>query len=121
MKNKPITESLSELNVVIKSFIKAHADLLKVKLLEKVTKSGTYFLTVILGVVIAASILLLLTFAFSFWYGEVMGNIYEGFLISAGFILFLGVLLYLLRHQIFTNNIIRNIGNILFNEEDEEH
>jgi hypothetical protein len=64
--------------------------------------------------------LLLLTFSFSFWYGNMYGTIYEGFLISSGIYAFLGILIYLLRRPIFSNNIIRNIGMILFLRDDDD-
>ncbi len=119
MKNRSLAESFSELSGVIKSYVDARIRLWKISLLEKLAKTGTYFFSMIIGVVVIASILLLLVFAFSFWYGEVFGNTYEGFLISAGFYAVIGILVFLFRRTIFTNSIIGNIGKILFTEDED--
>lgn len=120
MENNSLKENLSELNTIIKSYIEAKIDLWKVLLLEKVTKIGTYFFTVISVLITFLFTLLFLTFAFSFWYGNTVGNITIGFLISAGFFLFLALVVYWLRKPLFSNNIIKNIGAIIFSDEEEE-
>jgi hypothetical protein len=120
MENNSLKENLSELNTIIKSYIEAKIDLWKVLLLEKVTKIGTYFFTVIAVLVTFLFTLLFLTFAFSFWYGNAYGNITVGFLISAGFFLVLALLIYRLRKPLFSNNIIKNIGSIIFSDDEEK-
>jgi hypothetical protein len=120
MENNSLKENLSELNTIIKSYIEAKIDLWKVLLLEKVTKIGTYFFTVIAVLVTFLFTLLFLTFAFSFWYGNAYWNITVGFLISAGFFLVLALLIYRLRKPLFSNNIIKNIGSIIFSDDEEK-
>lgn len=120
MENNSLKENLSELNTIIKSYIEAKIDLWKVLLLEKVTKIGTYFFTVIAVLITFFSILLFLSFAFSYWYGNTFGNMTVGFLISAGFFLLLALLLYGLRKPLFSNNIIKNIGSIIFSDDEDE-
>ena len=120
MKNNSLTKNLSELNIIIKSYLEARLNLLKVILLEKVTKIGTYFFTSFFVMVTFLFTLLFLAFAFSFWYGNTYGRISEGFLISAGFFLIVAVLLYVLRKPLFSNNIIKNISSIIFSEEENE-
>jgi len=116
----PLAENISELTEIMKKYIAARMDLIKVTLLEKVTRSGTYFFSFTVIIFIVFAVLLLLTFAFSFWYGENVGEIYGGFLIAAGFYLILGIILYLLRGPIFSNNIIKNLASIIFAENEEE-
>ena len=120
MENNSLKENLSELNTIINRYIEAKIDLWKVLLLEKVTKIGTYFFTVIAVLVTFLFTLLFLTFAFSFWYGNAYGNITVGFLISAGFFLVLALLIYRLRKPLFSNNIIKNIGSIIFSDDEEK-
>lgn len=120
MKDNSLAENFTELRDILKKYLDARIKLWKILLLEKLTKAGTYILTILVFVVVLASLLLLLLFAFSFWYGNVYGNIYYGFLISAGFYVLVGVLLFLLRRPIFSNNIIRNLGKIFFSEDKEE-
>ena len=120
MENNSLKENLTELNTIIKSYIEAKFDLWKVLLLEKVTKIGTYFITVISILITFLFTLLFLTFAFSFWFGNTYGNITAGFLISAGFFLILALVIYRLRKPLFSNNIIKNIGSIIFSEDEKD-
>ena len=114
MKNKSLVENFSELNAVVKNYVEARIELAKAQLLEKITRVGTYFMSLIVSVVVIASMLLLLTFSFSFWYGDLYGNVYEGFLIAAGFYAVTGIVIYLFRQSIFANHIVRNVGRIFF-------
>ncbi len=121
MKDKTLTENVSELNHVIKRYIEARMDLWKINLLEKITKTGTYFYTSVLVILALSFVLLFATFAFSYWYGKEYGNIAGGFLISAGFYVVLGIIIYLLRRPIFSNNIIRNISAIIFSDDERKN
>ena len=121
MKNKTLSESFSELNDVLKSYLAARIKLWKVLMLEKATKAGTYTFTTLVVLISLFSCLLFLGFAFSFWYGETQGSISTGFLISAGFSLLVMFLIYLLRRRIFSRNIIRHSKDFLFDENDITH
>jgi hypothetical protein len=120
MKNTSLAESLSELKEVVIEYLDARIGLAKAILLEKLSKIGTYFLTAMAIIIVIASMLMLLIFAFSFWYGNYYGNIYQGFMISAGFYLLVGIVIFIFRRTIFSNNIIRNVGRILFTEENDD-
>lgn len=119
MKNTELSEYLSELKEVLGRYIDARVDLAKAVFLEKTSKIGTYFLTSITAILITASLLLLLAFAFSYWYGHNIGDIYVGFLIAAGFYLIIGIIILLLRRKVFTNSIIKNVGKIIFSDESD--
>jgi hypothetical protein len=121
MGNQTITENFSELSSSVRKYIQAHIDLLKVRLLEKLVKIGTYFFSLVTLILILAFILISLTFAFSFWYGQVYGNLVGGFLISAGFYLLMAILVIIFRKKLFTNNIIRNLSQILFSDDENEN
>lgn len=116
MRDTALVEHIDKLKGALESYIEARIDLAKANLLEKISKSGTYFLTACIIILVLAAFFLLLAFAFSFWYAHAGGEIYVGFLIAAGGYLLIGVLLYLLRRRIFTNNIIRRLGKVVFSE-----
>ena len=97
MKNTALEQQVTELKTVLTSYLEARLDLGKAIMLEKMSKIGTYFLSVMSGVIVIASFLLLIAFAFSFWYGSALGSIHVGFLISAGFYILVGILLFLFR------------------------
>lgn len=121
MKNKTLSENLSELNDVLKSYLAARAKLWKILLLEKITKAETHLFTTLVVMISVFSCLLFLGFAFSFWYGETRGSFATGFLISAGFSLLLMALIYLLRKRIFARNILKHNKDLLFNEDEKDN
>ncbi len=120
MEKNPLSENLTEITAAVKSYINARIDLLKLTLLQKITKAGTFMLTFVSVLVSLFSVMIFLMFAFSFWYGQKTGNLAQGFLISAGIFLILLVLIYLLRRVIFSNTLVKIFSNILFSDEDQK-
>ncbi|WP_462281228.1 hypothetical protein [Salinivirga cyanobacteriivorans] len=119
MKDTVLIEHISKLKVAIESYIEARIDLAKATLLEKISKAGTFFLTSFTLIMVVAAFLLLLAFAFSYWYAEAVGKIYTGFLIAAGSYMLIGLLAYLFRRKLFTDNIIKTIGKIVFSDKEK--
>ncbi|NBC82198.1 MAG: hypothetical protein GVY19_02340 [Bacteroidetes bacterium] len=120
MKGKTLSDNFAELNEIVRSYLNARYDYLRILILEKLTKIGTYFITTLSLVTIFLFVLLFLTFAFSFWYSQHVGEISEAFLICAGFYLILGIIVYALRKPLFSGSIVRNISDILFPENEDE-
>lgn len=120
MDNKSLSENFAELNEAIKGYIDARIRYLKVLLLEKTTRAGTFFFSSVVILVTLLAFLIFLGFAFSFWYAEKGGSLWIGFLITAGFDLLLTLVFYLFRKIIFARSIIRNIRELLFPEKEEE-
>jgi hypothetical protein len=120
MKNKSLTENLAELNDIVKQYINARIRLLQVTLLDKFVRGGTFIVTTVIIAMAVAFILLLLTLAFSYWYGENYGSIVEGLLISAGFYAVLTLVIYWLRKPLISNAIVKGCSEMFFNEQDEE-
>ncbi|MCB2197225.1 MAG: hypothetical protein KQH79_15300 [Bacteroidetes bacterium] len=119
MKNTSLEKQVTELKSVLMSYLEARLDLGKAVLLEKMSKIGTFFLTIMSFVIVIASFLLLLAFAFSYWYGNTHGSVHVGFLISAGFYVLVGIILFVFRKPLFSNSIIQNLGKVLFDKESE--
>ena len=117
-KNRSLTENLRELNEVIKRYISARIRLFQLVMLDKFAKAGTFLITSVLVIISGAFILLLLTLAFSYWYGKTYGSLAQGFLISAGFFVLVTLIIYWLRKSFITNIIIRVMSE-LFNNQDE--
>ena len=120
MEKNPLSENLAEITAAVKSYINTRIDLLKLTLLQKITKAGTFMLTFVSVLVSLFAVLIFLMFAFSFWYGQETGSLAIGFLISAGVFLILLVLIYLLRRVIFSNTLVRIFSHILFSDEDQK-
>ena len=119
MEKNALSENFAEITSAVKRYINARFDLLKLTLLQKITRAGTYFLTFVSVLVSVFSLLIFIMFAFSFWYGQKTGHLAEGFLISAGFFMVLLILVFLLRKHIFSNPLVRIFSHILFSDEDQ--
>ncbi len=120
MKNKTLTDSFDRVNHAVSSYIDARLNLLKIQFLEKVTRVGTYFLSSVFSILALFLVLLMLGLAFSFWYGEYHGNIVHGFLISAGIFFLIFLVAFLFRKSIFSDQIVRNVSGIVFEEDEDE-
>jgi len=119
MKNNLLSENLSELGDLVKSYIEARISLWKVLLVEKLTKIGTYFLTMVSIMMFVIIAFMFSAFAFSYWYGNTYGRTSEGFLISAGFFVILTIVIFIFRRSLFSNNIVKNIASIIFSDNEK--
>ena len=119
MAKTDLLENFSGITETLKTYIGTKLDLLKLGLLQKSTRAGTYLLTFISVILSIFAIAIFLMFSFSFWYGDVTGNLSQGFLISAAFFLFILLLIYLLRKVIFSRSLIKVFSQILFNEDEK--
>ena len=119
MEKNALSENFAEISSVIKKYVNARIDLLKLTLLQKITRAGTFMLTFVSVLVSLFAVLIFLMFAFSFWYGERTGSLSTGFLISAGVFAILLILVLLLRKVIFSNTLVRVFSHILFSDDDQ--
>lgn len=120
MKDKSLIENMHELGDVIKNYVEARIDLWKLGIVEKIAKIGTYLISTIVISIIILIALVLLTLSFTSWYGETYGSPSEALLISAGFYIFLGIILFLFRKQLLTDRIVKNIAEILFADDEKD-
>ncbi len=120
MDNRTLSESFSELSEVVQKYVDARMRYWKLIMLEKSTRATTFLFTSVVVLVLMLSGIIFLGFAFSFWFAEVYGSLWIGFLISAGFSLLLLLVAFFLRKHIFSRNIIRNLRKLIFPEEEEK-
>jgi uncharacterized membrane protein YqjE len=120
MSDKNLSENLTELTAIVKSYLETYTKLLKVELLEKLAKCGTLLFSSIVLLLISMFVLFFLCFSFSYWYGETYGSFAIGFLISAGFYVLLGLTVCLFRKPLIGGRIIRSLSAILFNQKSNE-
>jgi hypothetical protein len=119
MAKTDMLENFSEITDVLKNYIGAKVNLLKLGLLQKITRAGTYLLTFFSVILSIFAITIFLMLSFSSWYGDVTGNLAHGFLISAAFFLFILFLIYLLRKVIFSRNLIKGFSQIIFTDDED--
>jgi hypothetical protein len=120
MAKNDLSESLSEIRSIINEYLNARLDLIKLSLLQRITRAGTYLLTFVSILVSVFAMTIFLMFSFSYWYGDNYGSHAGGFLISAGFYLLLLILIYTLRKIVFSRNIIKIFSNIIFNDDEND-
>jgi hypothetical protein len=69
--------------------------------------------------ILAMFLLLFLSMAFVFWFGDVVGPFWLGTLIVTAVYVLGGVVIYLRRHEIFINPLVSQLTKILMEEKDE--
>jgi hypothetical protein len=117
MKKGQFIDSFNDILDTAKAYGNTQRILLKLYLVEKISRTGTMFLTSVIAGIILGIFLAFLTFAFSFWYGETYGSLSTGFLISAGFYLVLFIVFLLLRRTIIENKVVQKATDIFLEEE----
>lgn len=78
---------------------KTTVELVKLKVLDISSDVISSFIPISIAIMLFASFLLFLSLAMSFWLGEIVGNIYYGFFIVAGFYCFLAIIFHLFMYR----------------------
>ena len=119
MAQKKISENFSSMTENIKDYVNLRIDLVKLVFTEKIAKFTSFFLIAIIFFILAMFLLLFLSFAFVFWFGDEIGPMWLGALIITGFYVLCGILIYVLRHRLFINPLVSHLTQILMEEKDE--
>ena len=114
-----ISDNFSMLTENLKDYVNLRIDLAKLILTEKIAKLASFFLIAVIFFILAMFLLLFLSLAFVFWFGDEIGPAWLGTLIITAVYIFGGVLIYLKRHQFFINPLVSNLTKILMEENDE--
>ena len=108
--NAKLIESLLEKAA---DYGKTSFDLIKLKALDKTTDAVSSFIPHSFVFVILAIFLIFLNLGLAFWLGEILGNIYFGFFVVAGFYGIVGIVLHLFLHKwikrVICNYLIKNV------------
>ncbi len=102
---KPVSDAGNELKRYINLKV-SHAGLL---LNRRLSDFASQLVTMLVLVGIFAMILLMLSFAFVFWYGTEAGTYYHGFLIISLLYMIFGLIIYYFREPLLMNPIIRKL------------
>ena len=120
MARRNLTRNLGELIDILKIYLTRRVDLIKLNVLEKISLVGSYFLTSVFLLVIAAFCLLFVSFAFVFWYANNFGSLSTGFLIVAVVYIIFGVIIFVFRRTLITKPIVRILSDIIFSDNPKE-
>jgi hypothetical protein len=80
-------------------FAKTSLELAKLKALEKTSDVVSSIIPHSVFLVLLASFLIFLNFGFAFWLGEILGEIYFGFFVIAGFYGITGFIIHFFMHK----------------------
>jgi len=114
-----ISDNFSLLTDNLKEYVNLRIDLAKLILTEKIAKLASFFLIAVIFFILAMFLLLFLSLAFVFWFGDEIGPAWLGTLIVTAVYILGGVVIYLKRHQFFINPLVSNLTKILMEEKDE--
>ena len=78
---------------------KTTVELVKLKALDKTSDIVSSVIPHAIVLVLLISFVIFLNLGIAFWLGEILGKIFYGFLIIAGFYLLLGIILYFLMYK----------------------
>lgn len=120
MSDKSLSKNVSEIFDIIRGYLNARVDLWKLTLLERISLIGSFFISSVILILIAAFGLLFFSFAFAFWYGNNYGDLAAGFLIITIVYVVLGIIFYLLRKSLIVRPVIRSLSAIIFAEDEYE-
>ena len=113
-----ISDNFSMLTENVKDYINLRIDLAKLILTEKIAKLASFFLIAVIFFILAMFLLLFLSMAFVFWFGEI-GPAWLGALIVTAVYILGGIFIYVRRHQVFINPLVSHLTKILMEEKDE--
>ncbi|MCX6241527.1 MAG: phage holin family protein [Bacteroidetes bacterium] len=119
MESNRISDNVSSLTENVKDYINLRIDYIKLILTEKIAKLASYFLISVIFFILANFLLLFISFAFVFWYGEEVGPTSTGALIVVAFYFIMGCVIYWMRHILFINPMIKRLAKIIMEDEDE--
>jgi hypothetical protein len=83
----------------VKAYATVSVKLTKLKALEKISDVISTLIPHTLTLAMIGLFLLFLNLGLSFWLGEILGKVYYGFLLVAGFYGFVGLMMHLILHK----------------------
>ncbi|HQO49636.1 MAG TPA: hypothetical protein PK939_04355 [Bacteroidales bacterium] len=105
-----LSDEISNLTADLKMYLNLRLNLIGLLLSKRIATLSSILLTVIIITGLASMIILMLSFAFVFWFGHHVGTYYQGFLVMAGVYTLLGVIVFLGRKKFFVDPVIHKIN-----------
>jgi len=93
------TKSIESLLESVVEYGKTTYELAKLKTLDKTSDVASSIVPHAIVFVLVASFMLLLNFGLAFWLGEILGKIYFGFFVVAGFYVITGLVIHFFFHK----------------------
>ncbi len=124
MSFEDISQSFTQIQKELSNQINLRTQLAGLLLSRKMAGIASQLITMLIIAGLFSMILLFLSFAFVFWYGEQVGTYYHGFLMISLVYTLLGVVVYLNRKKLFLDPIVKKMNEkghlAIKNEENPE-
>jgi hypothetical protein len=118
MDQERIEKNISKTVESLKQYVNLKAELYSLIVIERSAKILARVIILLILTMLLFFFLLFISFAFVHWFGATTGSNIFGYLIVAAFYLILGLLIYLMKKQLFLDPLLRGITSI-FNEEED--
>jgi uncharacterized membrane protein YqjE len=120
MEKAPFADNISEVIDVSRKYIDAHIDLIKLTLLEKISKVVSLIISSTLILLVASICLLFVSLSAAIFIGHRLNCLEAGFMIIAGFYFVLIIVFWQLRDKLVINPVVRRLKDILFPDNETE-
>lgn len=107
--NSKIVESLIDDST---TYIKLNIELAKLKALQKIADLVSSLLPYTLVLLLVSAFVLFVNLGLALWIGALLGEVFYGFFVVAGFYLFLGIVI----RYIFLKSIKRSLANTIVHQ-----
>ncbi len=105
-----IGSEIGNLTTDLKVYFNLRLNLIGLMLSKRIATLSSFLVTAVLITGLASMVILMLSFAFVFWFGHHVGTYYQGFLLMALIYLLLGLIVYLGRKKFFVDPVLHKIN-----------
>lgn len=116
--NSKNIESIGKLLLEFKKYLELQKEFVKLDATEKMTVILSAILIVTVLLLLGSIVLLFLTFALTYYLGDVLGSLSLGFGLISAFILLLTVIFYLNRNRMVIQPMARFMTKLILTKED---
>lgn len=108
-----ITENIEAILKDAGRYVEVKSEILTLKASDKAAETGSALVSALVISVVLLLGLLLLSVGIGFWLGKMLGEVYYGFFIVAGFYFLVGLILYFSRDSLIKTPLYNSIINKL--------
>jgi len=119
MESNSIPDNFSSMTENVRDYVNLRIDYIKLLLTEKIARLASFFMITVIFFILGMFLILFVSFAFVFWYGEEIGPAYIGALIIVAFYLIMGSVIYGMRNKLFINPMVKRLAKIIMEGENE--
>ncbi len=110
MIQEELTRPIKNYGEAIHEHVNLRINLIGLQISKRLADFATNLISAVLLAGLLALIVVMLSFAFVFWYGSTIGPYHHGFLIVSLFYLLAGLILFLFREKIIIDPFLRKMG-----------